>query len=90
MHRCLILPDTVEEQGIDESSYDGGRDHLDAARHGDGVYDDEEAADNPHDGDKLGAHLDGATAATRPQPKAHDLMGMARGVGTQEREGKSA
>ena len=84
-----VLPDAVEEQDIDERSYDGGRDCLGAARHSDGVDGDEEAADDPHDGDKLGAHLDGATAATRPQPKAHDLMGMTREVGThQPRRGR--
>ena len=61
-----LLPDAVEEQGIDERSYNSGRGCLDAARHSDGVDGDEEAAHDPHDGDKLGAHLDRATAATKP------------------------
>ena len=62
----------MEQQGIDKPSNDGGCDDLDATRDSDGVDGENEADDDPHDGDELGAHLDVTTAATGLQPNAHD------------------
>ena len=62
----IKIPYAMEQQGVNQPSYNGGSDDPHAARDSDGVDADKEAADDPHDGDELGAHLDGASAATRP------------------------